>query len=214
MTNHVEPLWWLTKDGDKSCLALYERHYSAYRYRDGRPRYQFVGPGFSIVLRTARADAVFVWRDYTDDTIPKQEGVECSLFRNESSIRPSSILIRQADAIADLVWPGRRHYTKVDPQAVGRDDPRHVPGYCFRRAGWRSCGTTRSGKLILERKARKPMTWDEFKKFIDEKLSAEGVDGSVRIGLIHYFSSGRDAIDALVTNPDRGQEAALQVFNC
>lgn len=57
------------------------------------------------------------------------------------------------------------------------------------------------------------MTWDEFKKSIDEKLSAEGVDGSVRIGLIHYFSSGRDATDVLVTNPERGSEAALQIFN-
>jgi len=212
MTNDVEPLWWLTKDGDKSCLALYERHYSAYRYRDGRPRYQFVGPGFSIVLRTERGDAVFVWRGYIDDTIPKQEGVECSLFRNESQIQ-SSILIRQADAIADCVWPGRRHYTKVDPKAVGRDDPRHVPGYCFRRAGWRSCGMTQSGKLILERKARKPMTWDEFKKIVDEKLSTAGVDGSVRVGLIKYASHGRDCTEVIVTGADRGSDAALQVFN-
>ena len=30
------PVWWLTKDGDVSCLALYERHYSCYRYADGR----------------------------------------------------------------------------------------------------------------------------------------------------------------------------------
>jgi hypothetical protein len=69
--------WYLTKDGDKSCLALYQRHYSAKKaYGDGRERFQFVGPGQSIVLRTARADALFVWRNYIDDTIPKQEGVE------------------------------------------------------------------------------------------------------------------------------------------
>lgn len=30
------PAWWLTKDGDVSCLALYERHYSCYRYADER----------------------------------------------------------------------------------------------------------------------------------------------------------------------------------
>ena len=59
----MAPDWYLTKDGDKSCLELYRRHYSAKKaYRDGRERFQFVGPGFSIVLRTARADAVFVWR--------------------------------------------------------------------------------------------------------------------------------------------------------
>lgn len=142
-----EPIWWwLTKDGDKSCLALYERHYSAYQYRDGRKRYQFVGPGFNIVLRTARADAVFVWRDYIDDTIPRQFGIECSLFRNEGP-HLSSELVRQADAIADHCWASERHYTKVDPEALGGTNP----GYCFLKAGWRRCGKTQNGKLILER---------------------------------------------------------------
>ena len=60
------PYWWITKDGDKSCLALYERHYSCYRYRDGRKRYLFVGPGEKIVLRTGDADALFVWRKFID----------------------------------------------------------------------------------------------------------------------------------------------------
>jgi hypothetical protein len=141
------PDWWLTKDGDKSCLALYRKHYSAKKaYSDGRIRYQFVGPGHSIVLRTARADALFVWRDYIDDTIPKQEGIECSVFRNEGPIL-SSELIRQADAIADHVWPGQRHYTKVDKKAVRGTNP----GYCFLKAGWRRCGTTKGGLLIYER---------------------------------------------------------------
>lgn len=145
-------LWWLTKDGDKSCLALYERHYSAYRYADGRKRTQFVGPGYSIVLRTARADALFVWRDYIDDTIPKQEGVECAVFRNESAVL-SSDLIRQADAIADHCWPGRRHYTKVHPTKVRRRHPKWggKPGTCFIKAGWHRCGVTKGGLLLLER---------------------------------------------------------------
>lgn len=139
-----EPIWWLTKDGDKSCLALYERHYSAYRYRDGRKRYQFVGPGFHIVLRTARADAFFVWRKFIDDS--GQTGINCAAFRNESPW-PSSELVRQADAIADHCWPGERHYTYVDKAAVRSTNP----GYCFLKAGWRRCGFTRGGLLILER---------------------------------------------------------------
>ncbi len=32
------PIWYLTRDGDKSCLELYEKHYSAYKYADGRKR--------------------------------------------------------------------------------------------------------------------------------------------------------------------------------
>lgn len=145
-----EPIWWLTKDGDKSCLELYERHYSAYRYADGRERFQFVGPGQNIVLRTARADAMFVWRKYIDDTIPKQEGVECAVFRNESPLL-SSFLIRQADAIADHGWPGERHYTKVDPTKIGSG----YPGWCFIRAGWKRDGETQNGKLIFARRARR-----------------------------------------------------------
>ena len=39
----MTPLWWLSKDGDDACLALYERHYSAYQYRDGRVRRLFCG---------------------------------------------------------------------------------------------------------------------------------------------------------------------------
>lgn len=141
--------WWLTKDGDKSCLAMYERHYSANKYADGRVRNQFVGPGENIVLRTADADAIFVWRNYIDDTIPKQEGVECAVFRNEGPIL-SSELVRQADAIADVAWPRARHYTKVRASAVRSANA----GFCFIKAGWSRCGHTKGGLLlILERAA-------------------------------------------------------------
>ena len=138
------PDWWLTKDGDLDCLALYERHYSAYRYADGRVRKLFVGPGEKVVLRTERGDALFVWRVFIDDS--GQDGVNCAVFRNESSHRSSS-LIRQADAIADCLWPDRRHYTFVRREAVKSTNP----GFCFLAAGWRRCGTTKGGLLILER---------------------------------------------------------------
>ena len=138
------PLWWLTKDGDKACLALYERHYSAYGYRDGRQRTQFVGPGEKVVLRTLRADAMFVWRRFIDDS--GQTGVNCAVFRNESPHR-SSCLIRQADAIADCLWPDSRHYTYVDAARVASANP----GFCFISAGWKKCGRTPKGLLIMER---------------------------------------------------------------
>lgn len=138
------PDWWLTKDGDRACLELYERHYSAYRYADGRRRSQFVGPGEHIVLRTYEADALFVWRRFIDDS--GQKGINCAVFRNESHIR-SSELIRQACAIADFAWPGARHYTYVNAGKVRSANP----GFCFLAAGWRRCGMTKSGLLILER---------------------------------------------------------------
>lgn len=147
----MNPLWYVTKDGDRSCIELYERHYSCYRYADGRKRSQFVGPGEHIVLRTGDADAMFVWRKFIDDAIPKQTGINCAVFRNEAPHRyKSSELIRQADAIADHCWPRERHYTYVDPQAVGSG----CPGFCFMAARWKRCGTTRGGLFIFERRSR------------------------------------------------------------
>jgi hypothetical protein len=143
----VIPLWWLTKDGDRSCLALYERHYSAYRYKDGRVRTQFIGPGEKLVLRTRDADAIFAWRKFIDDS--GQTGINCAVFRNEGAHR-SSELIRQADAIADAIWPDSRHYTYVAAEKVRSRNP----GYCFLKAGWRRCGRTKSGLLILERQTQ------------------------------------------------------------
>jgi len=136
------PLWWLTKDGDLDCLALYERHYSCRRYADGRPRRVFVGPGEKVVLRTEAADALFVWRKFVDDS--GQQGVNCAVFRNEGPHR-SSELIRQADRIADRLWPGCRHYTYVDAKAIRSANA----GFCFKAAGWARCGMTKSGLIIL-----------------------------------------------------------------
>jgi hypothetical protein len=103
-----------------------------------------LGPGQTILLRTQRGDAVFAWRKFIDDS--GQQGINCAVFRNEGPTL-SSLLIRQADAIADHVWPRERHYTYVSPQSVRSSNP----GYCFLAAGWRKCGRTKGGLLILER---------------------------------------------------------------
>jgi len=139
----MNPLWDITKDGDVEAYALFERHYSASKNRNRRQR-QFVGPGESIVLRTPRADALFVWRNFVDDS--GQTGINCAIFRNESPYQ-SSELIRQADAVADFCWPGERHYTFVDAAAIRSTNP----GFCFIAAGWRRCGKTKGGLIILER---------------------------------------------------------------
>jgi hypothetical protein len=140
----MTPFWWLTKDGDDRARIFFDRHYSRYRYADGRRPRQFVGPGNKLVLRTWTCDALFVWRKFKDDS--GQEGVNCAVFRNESE-HESSELIRQADAIADHCWPGERHYTYVDARRIRSTNP----GYCFKVAGWRECGRTKKGLVILER---------------------------------------------------------------
>jgi hypothetical protein len=147
----ITPHWWLTRDGDKDCLELSERHYPRLKRGGQRRIAQFVGPGEKLVLRTEAGDCFFVWRRFVDDcrderTGERQQGVNCAAFRNEGPIR-SSDLIRQADAIADVCWPDRRHYTYVNPQRIQSE----IPGYCFRRAGWKRCGVTKGGLVVLER---------------------------------------------------------------
>lgn len=135
--------WLEFKDGNSRALELYERHYSARQYADGRERKLLCGPGEKLVLLNRSMDALFAWRKFIDDS--GQQGVNCAVFRNEGGTR-SSDLIREACAIARLRWPGERFYTYVDPTKVSAE----VPGYSFRRAGWHSCGVTQAGQLILE----------------------------------------------------------------
>lgn len=102
-----------------------------------------LGPGHYIMLRTWEGDAVFAWRRFFDAS--GQRGVNCAIFRNESR-HLSSDLIRQADAIADFCWPGLRHYTYVNAGRIRSTNP----GACFKAAGWRKCGATKKGLVILE----------------------------------------------------------------
>jgi hypothetical protein len=146
-----QSLWWVTRDGNLDCLDLYLRHYSSAKAnRTDGDGDLFVGPGNKLVLHIG-GRACFVWRKFVDDCIDertgeKQQGVNCAVFRNESE-HLSSSLIRQADAIADAVWTDRRHYTYVRREAVASKNPR----FCFLMAGWRRCGVTKSGLLVMER---------------------------------------------------------------
>ena len=130
--------WRPIRDGHPAALALYLRHYSARRYADGRRQALFVGPGEKLVLLAHDETAVFAWRKFVSDD--DQSGVCCSVFRNEGPAL-SSVLIREADAVADERWPGERHYTYVNPRAVTSPNP----GYCFLRAGWERVGWTKGG---------------------------------------------------------------------
>jgi hypothetical protein len=145
--NLTAETWIPVLDGNESARHLFDRHYSRYRYADGRKPKLFVGPGEKMVLSTPCAMALFIWRKFISGD--GQEGVNCAVFRNETDMR-SSDLIMEADALADARWPGERHYTYVDAGKIRSTNP----GYCFQRAGWRKCGITKWNKLvILERPA-------------------------------------------------------------
>ncbi len=141
----MSPTPWIeVKDGNPIGLALYERHYSAYRYADGRTRRLFVGPGEKTVLLSPCGKALFVWRKFR--SLDHQEGVNCAVFRNEGA-GLSSWLILEAMRIAWARWPGQRLYTYVNPRRIRSSSP----GFCFLKAGWQKCGITRKRRyLILE----------------------------------------------------------------
>lgn len=121
--------WELTKDGDPLALDLFRRHYSFKESK--RVNKQFVGPGEKMVLISHDGKAIFVWRKYISDD--GQTGVNCAIFRNESRVL-SSDLILEAEQVAWRRWPGQRLFTYVNSAAVKSVNP----GYCFKKAGWAS----------------------------------------------------------------------------
>ena len=133
---------------DPRALALYKRHYSAAKsapYRQARSL-NFVAAGQPLVLLTVAGDACFVWLRNTAERLDRQRGICCTLFRNEGPLL-SSDLVREADALAWARWPDvPRHFTYVDPGKVRSRNP----GYCFLRAGWRRCGRSGRGLLLLQ----------------------------------------------------------------
>lgn len=144
-------LWLPCKDGDPRAFAIMRRHYSFYEYTDGRrrdpsnpTRFSFVGPGEKMVLLTADCRALFVWRKFISRD--GQQGINCAVFRNEGD-ELSSLLILEAEQLAWGRWPGERLYTYVDPRRVKSVNP----GFCFKAAGWRTCGRTGKGLVILEK---------------------------------------------------------------
>ncbi len=142
--------WLPIRDGDLRLRALYNRHYSAYHYKDGRRPVKTAGPGEYMALMTVDSQAAWIWRKFIDDS--GERGINCALFRNEGPIL-SSLLIREACELAWLRWAGERLYTYVDPAKVQSG----LAGNCYLMAGWHYCRTgrhrrrTKSGKLILER---------------------------------------------------------------
>jgi hypothetical protein len=137
-----ENVWIQVKDGDITGQVLFSRHYSKYRYKDGRKPKLFVGPGEKQVLITADGLCLFVWRRFK--SADGQQGVNCAIFRNESQ-RLSSKLILEAEKIAAKRWPGERFFTYVNSKKVKSNNP----GCCFKKAGWKTCGLTKVNKLII-----------------------------------------------------------------
>lgn len=147
--------WIEVLDGNPTARDIFQRHYT-YRPRSGgRDNELIVGPGFKLLLLTADAGALCVWRK-EKHRADGQTGVECCIFRREAGDLASNLLL-DAMALAWARFPQERLFTFVDPRKVvptmvkgprGRLYP--VWGYCFYQAGWRFAGLTKKGLHILE----------------------------------------------------------------
>jgi hypothetical protein len=132
--------WFLSKDGKEYPRQLFHRHYSYRKYADGRDPKRFAGPGEKIVL--VREGGLFIWRKFI--SADGQQGVNCAVFRNESKL-PGSLLILDAESAAQKKWGGVRLYTYVAPKKIKSSNP----GCCFKKAGWQRCGVTKANKLLI-----------------------------------------------------------------
>lgn len=153
MTDTTPTLWpgdsWIpTTRSDPAVRALRSRHYSTLG-STGRT----VGPpGRVIVLRTP--DGLAAWISHwprADLALDGLDAFRCSLFRNEGP-RRSSELILEAMAATELAWGSAPDgwVTWIEPAKVASE----IPGWCFRRAGWRRDRAWSHRRLIrLRRRA-------------------------------------------------------------
>lgn len=139
--------WLRTHKGDRAGRALADRHYT--RQTPGAA--SFTRPGNNLVYVTDDERAVWVTQRPDPRTEAKRmdglDAWECTIFRNEGAHR-SSTLIRLATALTYDDWgapPSDGLITFVDPAKVGSE----IPGYCFRRAGWKRVGESRDGKPMF-----------------------------------------------------------------
>lgn len=131
----------VTTHFDQECRLLADRHYSR-RTVGAR---QFLYSGRKLVLRDAMGDVLFAWI-FPDPAMrfDGQTGYNNAIFRNESARRSSDIIL-EAERAALAKWGPGRGYTYVDPKRIKSDNP----GYCFKMAGWRRAGFSKSGQVLL-----------------------------------------------------------------
>ena len=154
MTDFATTLWIPIKDTDPRAVALYRQHYSCRDPLKNFTRYGFSGQGQSLTLITLDCKALFGWIFNKIERMDKQTGINCFVFRNTSDIL-SSTLILDAEQWALAKWGNKRLFTYVNPLKISTPEKHYrklkEAGYCFIKAGWKQCGKSKSGLIILEK---------------------------------------------------------------
>jgi hypothetical protein len=137
--------WKRTTKFDPTTAALADRHYS--RRTVGSP--QFMPPGQTIVL-SAPAAVFGWWRPHPNSGLVALNGLDgwtCTIFRNESAVRSSDMILdaeRALAAFADGCGPDGMLTYVWDLKIRSAN-----PGYCFKRAGWSRRGRSADGRKTL-----------------------------------------------------------------
>lgn len=155
-------IWRRSWRADPRALPLADRHYN----RQAIGSDQFVPPGRCLVLLTPSAGAVwvtswpqaeFVLHDWAGAWVN-------SLFRRESGPL-SSEMITEAVAITRGFFgdpPPLGIVSFVDAEKIKH---KRDPGRCYRKAGWRHVGFTKSGLYVFQQKPDEmpaPVVLDQF----------------------------------------------------
>lgn len=137
--------WEIGHKAERGCVALADRHYS--RRKPGSP--QFMPPGQTLVLRMPQAVWGW-WRPHPSSGLVQMNGLDgwtCTIFRNESSVLSSLLVL---DAERALAWSGHScgpagMLTYVFDSRIRSSNP----GCCFKKAGWKRAGMSADGKKTL-----------------------------------------------------------------
>lgn len=145
--------WRIIPKFDRDGAALADRHYS--RRKVGSP--QFMPPGQTMVLLGMMRDAVFGWwRPHPRSGLIAMNGLDgwtCSIFRNESGILSSELVLEAETALRathDCGPDGMLTYV-WDKKVLSHKNGWHnrSPGHCFQMAGWIPIGRSKDGKKTL-----------------------------------------------------------------
>ncbi len=142
-------IWSRTHKGDVRCREMADRHYT--RQRPGHPMWTRPGYNFVLYFENECGRGLWCWWrpkwEAGQERFDKIRALECTIFRNESKLVSSALIIKAVemlqtlDAVKDLNLdqPHRLQLiTGVSSEKTKRcRSKRALPGECFRRAGWR-----------------------------------------------------------------------------
>jgi hypothetical protein len=117
------------RDGNNLAAAIANRHYSRI-WRGNTTQDRFMPPGRRLILVEPSGRWLFAWnmQKFRHDG---QFGAECTIFRNESELLSSDIILL-AERECDRVFGFCRKFTYIHPGLIRSTNP----GYCFQKAGW------------------------------------------------------------------------------